>query len=38
VSARDDGLAVHYTALQRGIPVFSSDGEEVGKVDQVLDN
>jgi hypothetical protein len=38
VSTRDDGLAVHYTALQRGTPVFSSDGEEVGKVDQVLDN
>jgi hypothetical protein len=35
---RDDGLAVHYTALERGTPVFSSDGEEVGKVDQVLDN
>jgi hypothetical protein len=35
---RDDGLAVHYTALQRGTAVFSSDGEEVGKVDQVLDN
>ena len=38
MSARDDGLAVHYTALQRGTPVFSSDGEDVGKVDQVLDN
>jgi hypothetical protein len=38
VTARDDGLAVHYTALQRGTPVFSSDGEEVGKLDQVLDN
>jgi hypothetical protein len=38
VTARDDGLAVHYTALQRGTPVFSSDGQEVGKVDQVLDN
>jgi sporulation protein YlmC with PRC-barrel domain len=38
VTARNDGLAVHYTALQRGTPVFSSDGEEVGKVDQVLDN
>jgi sporulation protein YlmC with PRC-barrel domain len=34
----DDGPAVHYTALQRGIPVISSDGEEIGKVDQVLDN
>ena len=38
MAARDDGLAVHYTALQRGTPVFSSDGQEVGKVDQVLDN
>jgi hypothetical protein len=38
MAARDDGLAVHYTALQRGTPVFSSDGVEVGKVDQVLDN
>ena len=34
----DDGHAVHYTALQRGTPVFSSDGEQVGTVDQVLDN
>lgn len=34
----DDGLAVHYTALQRGTPVISSDGEEVGKVVEVLDN
>jgi sporulation protein YlmC with PRC-barrel domain len=38
VTPADDGLAVHYTALQRGTPVISSDGEEVGKVDQVLDN
>ena len=34
----DDGSAVHYTELQRGTSVISSDGEEVGKVDQVLDN
>jgi hypothetical protein len=34
----DDGLAVHYTALQRGTPVISSDGEEIGTVDKVLDN
>jgi sporulation protein YlmC with PRC-barrel domain len=34
----DDGVAVHYTALQRGTPVISSDGQEVGKVVQVLDN
>ena len=34
----DDGHAVHYTALERGIPVLSSEGEEVGKVVEVLDN
>jgi hypothetical protein len=34
----DDGHAVHYTALERGVPVISSDGEEVGKVAEVLDN
>jgi hypothetical protein len=38
VAPVDDGLAVHYTALQLGIPVISSDGQEVGKVVQVLDN
>ena len=34
----DDGHAVHYTALERGTPVISSDGQEVGKVAEVLDN
>ncbi len=34
----DDGHAVHYTALERGTPVFSSEGDDVGKVVQVLDN
>jgi hypothetical protein len=34
----DDGVAVHYTAVQRGTPVISSDGQEVGKVVKVLDN
>jgi hypothetical protein len=34
----DDGHAVHYTAVTRGTPVFSSDEIEVGKVDEVLDN
>jgi hypothetical protein len=29
---------VHYTALERGTPVFSSDGQEVGTVAEVLDN
>ncbi len=34
----DDGSAVHYTAVQRGVPVYGSDEVEVGKVDEVLDN
>jgi hypothetical protein len=34
----DDGLAVHYTALQPGTPVISSDGQEAGNVVRVLDN
>jgi hypothetical protein len=34
----DDGVAVHYTALQRGTRVISSDGQEVGQVVRVLDN
>jgi hypothetical protein len=36
--AIDDGHAVHYTALQRGTPVYSSDEVEVGSVREVLDN
>jgi sporulation protein YlmC with PRC-barrel domain len=34
----DDGHAVHYTAVERGTPVISSDGQEVGRVAEVLDN
>ena len=34
----DEGHAIHYAAVERGTPVFSSDGVEVGKVDQVVDN
>ena len=34
----DDGHAVHYTAVQAGTPVHSSDGVELGRVDAVLDN
>jgi hypothetical protein len=37
-SVIDDGHAVHYTAVPRGVPVFSSDQEQVGTVDQVVDN
>lgn len=36
--AADDGYAVHYTELELGTPVRSSDGEEVGAVVEVLDN
>jgi hypothetical protein len=34
----DDGQAVHYLAVERGTPIYSSDEIEVGKVDTVLDN
>ena len=34
----DDGHAVHYTALARGTPVYSSDEQHVGTVVEVLDN
>jgi hypothetical protein len=34
----DDGHAVHYSAVERGIPVYGSDEREVGKVVEVLDN
>lgn len=34
----DDGHAVHYTAVERGTPVYASDGVEVGSVDRILDN
>jgi hypothetical protein len=38
VTPIDDGLAVHYTALARGTPVYSSDEQRVGTVVEVLDN
>lgn len=34
----DEGHAIHYSAVERGTPVFSSDGVEVGRVEQVVDN
>jgi hypothetical protein len=36
--AIDDGQAIHYTALERGTPVYSSDEVQVGLVVEVLDN
>jgi hypothetical protein len=35
---RDDGHAVHYSAVERGTPVYSSDGVELGTVEAILDN
>jgi hypothetical protein len=34
----DDGQAIHYGAVDRGTPVYASDGVEVGRVDEVVDN
>jgi hypothetical protein len=34
----DDGEAIHYAAVPRGTPVYSSDEVEVGKVEAILDN
>ena len=34
----DEGHPIHYSALVRGTPVYSADGAQVGKVDDVLDN
>ena len=36
--AVDDGHAIHYSAVEKGTPVFSSDEVEVGRVREVLDN
>jgi sporulation protein YlmC with PRC-barrel domain len=35
---QDDGNPVHYSAVARGTPVYASDGEQVGRVDEVIDN
>lgn len=36
--AIDEGHPIHYAAVERGTPVYSSDGVELGKVDAVIDN
>jgi hypothetical protein len=33
----DDGVAVHYSELQRGTPVYAADETQVGVVDEVKD-
>lgn len=37
-SGHDEGHPIHYSAVKRGTPVYSSDGIEVGRVRRVLDN
>lgn len=34
----EEGHAIHYSAVQPGTPVYSSDGVEVGRVREILDN
>jgi hypothetical protein len=34
----DDGTAVHYTAVPKGVPVYSADEQAVGTLVEVLDN
>lgn len=36
--AIDDGLAIDYTAVERGTPVYDSNEAEIGKVAEILDN
>jgi len=34
----DDGHAIHYSAVEKGTPVYGSDGVAVGTVESILDN
>jgi hypothetical protein len=34
----EEGQPIHYSAVERGTPVIGSDGAEVARVDQVVDN
>ncbi len=34
----EDGTAIHYSAVPRGVPVYSADEQVVGTVVEVLDN
>jgi hypothetical protein len=36
--SEDDGNPIHYSAVTRGTPVYGSDGVQVGKVDEMVDN
>jgi hypothetical protein len=34
----DDGYPIHYAAVQRGTAVYASDGQQIGVVDEMVDN
>jgi hypothetical protein len=34
----EDGFPIHYAAVKRGTPVYASDGQRVGIVDEMIDN
>jgi hypothetical protein len=34
----DRGAPIHYSAVERGTPVFGASGEQVGTIRQVVDN
>ena len=34
----DDGYAIHYSELRRGVAIYSADEVEVGRLVEVLDN
>ena len=35
---RTTAIRIHYAAVKRGTPVYSSDGHQVGVIDKVVDN
>jgi hypothetical protein len=36
--AADEGYPIHYSAVARGTAVYAADGQQVGVVDEVVDN
>ncbi len=36
--ADDDGYPIHYAAVKRGTPVYAADAQQVGIIDEVVDN
>ncbi len=34
----EDGNPIHYAAVKRGTPVYAADGQQVGVVDEMVDN